>query len=58
MWSMNWIKQTKWSKYNFQLIILFMKEEEQKNIQQKQMLINRLYKTKNNQNTNKPLLKK
>ena len=35
-----------------------MKEEEQKNIQQKQMLINRLYKTKNNQNNNKPLVKK
>lgn len=35
-----------------------MKEEEQKNIQQKQMLINRLYKTKNNGNGNKPAQKK
>lgn len=35
-----------------------MKEEEHKNQQQKQMLINRLYKTKNNQTVNNPTLKK
>lgn len=34
-----------------------MKEEDQKANQQKQMLINRLYKTKNTQNTAKPLAK-
>lgn len=31
-----------------------MKEEEQKSMHQKQMLINRLYKTKNTQNVVKP----
>lgn len=34
-----------------------MKEDELKSNQQKQMLINRLYKTKNSANTNKPLPK-
>jgi hypothetical protein len=34
-----------------------MKEEEQKNIHQKQLLINRLYKNKNTQNVNKPTMK-
>jgi hypothetical protein len=34
-----------------------MKEEEQKNQLQKQILISRLYKTKNTSNTNKPLPK-
>lgn len=31
-----------------------MKEDEQKNMHQKQMLINRLYKSKNTQNISKP----
>jgi hypothetical protein len=34
-----------------------MKEEEQKNQFQKQVLINRLYKSKNTSNANKPLPK-
>ena len=34
-----------------------MKEDEQKSMQQKHMLINRLYKNKNSQNVNKPLPK-
>lgn len=34
-----------------------MKEDELKSNQQKQMLINRLYKTKNTANVNKPLPK-
>lgn len=34
-----------------------MKEDELKNNQQKQLLINRLYKTKNSANVNKPMPK-